>query len=54
MLHLLRLLLLCCCVLLTSCVTQEVADDTRRGNFEALWHTLDAHYCFFDYKRQEY
>ena len=54
MLPLLRLLLLCCCVLLTSCVTQEVADDTRRGNFEALWHTLDAHYCFFDYKRQEY
>lgn len=54
MLHLLRLLLLCCSVLLTSCVTQEVEDDTRRGNFEALWHTLDAHYCFFDYKRQEY
>ena len=54
MLHLLRLLLLCCSVLLTSCITQEVEDDTRRGNFEALWHTLDAHYCFFDYKRQEY
>ena len=38
----------------TSCVTQEVEDDTRRGNFEALWHTLDQHYCFFDYKADEY
>ena len=38
----------------TSCVTQEVEDDTQRGNFEALWHTLDQHYCFFDYKAKEY
>ena len=37
-----------------SCVTQEVEDDTRRGNFEALWRTLDAHYCFFNYKKESY
>ena len=38
----------------SSCVTQEVEDDTRRGNFEALWRTLDTHYCFFDYKKESY
>lgn len=37
-----------------SCVTQDVEDDTRRGNFNALWTTLDEHYCFFDYKREAY
>ena len=42
------------CALLASCVTQDVEDDTRRGNFEALWRTLDEHYCFFDLKRGEY
>lgn len=39
---------------LTSCITQEVEEDNHRGNFEALWHTLDQHYCFFDYKAKEY
>lgn len=41
-------------LLLSSCVTQEVEDNTREGNFNALWTTLDHHYCFFDYKKQEY
>lgn len=40
--------------MLTSCITQEVEDDTRLGNFNALWTTLDQHYCFFDYKAEEY
>lgn len=40
--------------LASSCVTQDVEENTRRGNFEALWHTLDEHYCFFDYKQKEY
>lgn len=40
--------------LLASCITQEVEDDTRQGNFEALWRTLDEHYCFFDYKQELY
>lgn len=37
-----------------SCVASEDYDDTRRGTFEALWTMLDEHYCFFDYKHQEY
>lgn len=39
---------------LTSCITSEGYDMTNRGNFEVLWRTLDEHYCFFDYKAQEY
>lgn len=39
---------------LSSCITEDVQDDTRRGNFESLWQTLDAHYCFFTYKGEEY
>ena len=39
---------------LTSCITEDVPDNTRRGNFEALWSTLDRRYCFFDYKNEAY
>lgn len=39
---------------LSSCVTSEGFETTHRGNFEALWRTLDEHYCFFDYKAKEY
>ena len=39
---------------LSSCVTEEEYADTPRGNFEALWHIIDEHYCFFDYKNKEY
>lgn len=38
----------------TSCITEEVAPNTIRGNFDALWHTLDERYCFFDLKATEY
>ena len=48
------LLLLASLTLWTSCVTQDVPDDTRQGNFDALWRTLDEHYCFFDYKKEAY
>lgn len=44
------LLILCC----TSCITSEGFDNNNRGNFEALWSIIDEHYCFFDYKKQEY
>lgn len=37
-----------------ACVTQDVPPDTCRGNFDALWQTLDEHYCFFSYKAAEY
>lgn len=38
----------------TSCITEEVAPNTVRGNFDALWQTLDERYCFFDLKATEY
>lgn len=35
----------------TSCFEEEKAfDNTRRGNFEALWKIMDERYCFFGYK----
>ena len=50
------LFFLCTLILtcLTSCVDVEEYDDTPTGNFEALWKIMDEHYCFFDYKQQEY
>ena len=41
-------------LLLTACVDTEEQHDTPTGNFEALWHIIDEHYCFFDYKQHEY
>ena len=40
--------------LLCACITEDLPDNTRRGNFEALWKTLDQRYCFFDYKKETY
>jgi hypothetical protein len=39
---------------ITSCVDEDEYADNPRGNFEALWHIIDEHYCFFDYKQQAY
>lgn len=52
--NLLTLLLLLSASAFASCVTEEIAPNDKRGNFEALWKTLDAHYCFFDYKKEQY
>ena len=41
-------------LLFSSCVDTEEYKDTATGNFEALWKMVDEHYCFFDYKQQEY
>lgn len=41
-------------LLCLSCLSSEEYEATNRGNFEALWQVLDEHYCFFDYKHQEY
>ena len=41
-------------LLLASCVNEDELPNTRQGNFEALWKIIDEHYCFFDYKQQEY
>ena len=39
---------------LSSCVNEEQYDNTPQGNFEALWNIIDTHYCFFDYKKEQY
>lgn len=39
---------------LVSCVDEHEYADNPRGNFEALWKTIDEHYCFFDYKKEQY
>ena len=39
---------------LGSCVDEEEYADNPRGNFEALWKIVDEHYCFFDYKKEQY
>ena len=36
--------------LLAGCITEDEFDNTPSGNFEALWRTLDEHYCFFPEK----
>ncbi len=53
--HLPSLLLLpLLALLLGACITEDVPADTRRGNFEALWRTLDERYCFFAEKAGAY
>lgn len=39
---------------LGACIDEEEFDDTPDGNFEALWKIMDEHYCFFDYKAEQY
>ena len=50
----LGLLALLCAVLLNSCVKEDTYADNPQGNFEALWHIIDEHYCFLTIKQQEY
>lgn len=43
------------CVAMTgSCVTEESYNNTNQGNFDALWNTINEHYCFFELKSSEY
>lgn len=37
-----------------SCITADDWEPTPRNDFEVLWRTIDEHYCFFDYKREQY
>ena len=43
-----------CAMIFASCSPIEEYDNTPTGNFEALWNIIDEHYCFFDYKADEY
>lgn len=36
--------------ILSSCFDEREFDNTKEGNFEALWTIMDEHYCFFEYK----
>lgn len=38
----------------TSCIDEDEYPDTPEGNFEALWHIMDEHYCFFGLKQKQY
>jgi len=40
--------------LFASCVDTEERPNSPTGNFESLWHIIDEHYCFFDFKQHEY
>ena len=46
--------IICLLSLSVACVDEEEFSDTPQGNFEALWKIIDEHYCFLDYKQQEY
>ena len=50
--HLLVLVL--SCLLCSSCITEDNDGNTHSGNLHALWKIIDEHYCFLDYKQQEY
>ena len=39
---------------LSACVDQEEYDDSPTGNFDALWHIIDEHYCFFQEKQVDW
>ncbi|MBQ8673223.1 MAG: S41 family peptidase [Bacteroides sp.] len=39
---------------LSSCIREEQFDNTPRGNFEALWKTIDERYCYLDYKQVDW
>lgn len=39
---------------LSSCIDNDVYDDSPQGNFDALWKIIDEQYCFLDYKAEEY
>ena len=41
-------------VVFTSCFEEDAfKDNSKKGNFEALWKIMDEHYCFFDYKKEK-
>ena len=38
------------CFFFTSCFKEDKFENSKKGNFEALWQIMDEHYCFFNYK----
>lgn len=48
-------LFVCCLALLVfhACVKEDHYDNSKQGNYEALWRIMNEHYCFFDYKKEQ-
>lgn len=44
------IILLITSLLFSSCFHEDSYENTKRGNFEALWKIMDERYCFFEYK----
>lgn len=38
------------CIVFSSCFEEDKYENSKKGNFEALWKILDEKYCFFNYK----
>ncbi len=38
------------CIVFSSCFEEDKYENSKKGNFEALWKILDEKYCFFSYK----
>ena len=39
---------------LSSCIREEIHNNSPFDNFEALWKIIDEQYCFLDYKKESY
>lgn len=37
-------------IIFSSCFKEDHFENSKKGNFEALWKIMDEHYCFFEYK----
>ncbi|MBD8388988.1 S41 family peptidase [Dysgonomonas sp. BGC7] len=37
-----------------SCFDEDRFENSKQGNFEALWKIIDEHYCFFNYKEVDW
>lgn len=48
--HIYLLIIAAVAVLACSCNDEPSYRNTPQGNFDALWHILDEHYTFFEYK----
>ena len=51
--HLSAIILSALLLVCSSCVREEVPDNTPEGNFEALWQIVDRNYCFFPLKGEQ-
>lgn len=41
-------------IFFTSCISEENYENSKQGNFDALWKIVDQRYCFFDFAEKNY